>query len=464
MVGALGQALARAGHQVHVVTPLYRGIRERFPRLRPADWRFDLDLGTGPVSGQFWRLDPQPRLTVWFVDQPGFFDRVGLYQDQSQDYPDNAARFAFFSRAAALLARHLPEPPQIVHAHDWQAGLLPMIVRHGCVAGGWGFAPKTVLTIHNLAYQGWFPAEQWRVSGLPSRWFHLESALHYGQFNFLKGGLALADALTTVSPTYAREICTPEYGCGLDGLLRRREYELTGILNGVDYEEWNTTRNPALPCPYDAEHLEGKRANKLALQAELNLPEEPDVPLFTNITRLVGQKGADLLLGALEGLASTGEKFQFSLLGSGDPALQEAFQQLALLHPDRVAVRIGFDPALAHRLEAGADFYVMPSRFEPCGLNQMYSLRYGTVPVVRATGGLQDSVVDPREDAVRATGIKFQDPNAAALANALRKALVLHQTPELLTRFRRNGMGTDLSWTRQAGEYVHFYEEVLHGV
>jgi len=464
MVGALGPALARAGHQVHVVTPLYRGIPERFPALRPANWRFDLNLGDGPVSGQFWRLDPEPRLTLWFVEQPGFFNRRGLYNERLRDYPDNAARFGFFARAAALLARHLPEPPHIVQAHDWQTGLLPMIIRHGCVAGGWKFTPKTLFTIHNLAYQGWFPATQWKVSGLPPEWLHLESALHHGQLNFLKGGLTLADALTTVSPTYAREICTPAYGCGLDGLLRRREYELTGILNGVDYEEWNTTHNPALPCPFDAENLVGKQANKLALQAELKLPENSAVPLIVNITRLTEQKGADLLVVALEELIAAGEVFQFALLGSGDSVLEESFLKLAEKYPTIIAIHIGFDPNLAQRMEAGADFYAMPSRFEPCGLNQLYSLRYGTVPVVRATGGLEDSVIDPREKPERATGIKFHEAKPLALANALRKALFLYSNPALLTQFRRNGMNTDYSWTRQAKEYADFYEEVMHGV
>ena len=464
MVGALGQALARGGHQVHLVTPLYRGVRQRFPGIRPAEWRFDLDIAGVHVPGEFWRLDPEPRLTVWFVDQPAFFDRPGLYNERQQDYPDNSARFAFFSRAAGLLARFLPEPPQIVQAHDWQTGLLPVVVRHGCTVGGWNFTPKTILTLHNLAYQGSFPAEHWSVTGLPQSWFHLESASHFGQMNFLKGGLALADALTTVSPTYSREICTPEFGCGLDGLLRRREYELTGILNGVDYNEWNTTHNPALAAPFDVDHLEGKQANKLALQAEMKLPVDSRIPLFANITRLAEQKGVDLLLRALEELLASGETFQFALLGSGDPTLEKAFKDLTARHPQQVSVHIGFDPNLAHRIEAGADFYLMPSRFEPCGLNQMYSLRYGTIPIVRATGGLDDSVIDPRDQPERATGIKFHDANAIALAHAFRKGLALYRNPPLLDQFRRNAMRADFSWTRQAEEYVQFYNEVLHDV
>lgn len=464
MVGALTQTLARAGHPVQVVTPLYRGIRQRFPAIRSTGWQFEVRIGPELVPGRFHRLDPEPNLTLWFVDQPGFFDRPGLYNERLHDYPDNAARFSFFSQAATLLARHLPNPPGIVHAHDWQSALVPMRIQYERVATGWTSAPKSLLTLHNLAYQGSFPIRDWDFTGLPIQWLHLESALHHGQVNFLKGGIALADALSTVSPTYAREICTPEFGCGLDGLLRRREYELTGILNGVDYEEWNTTRNPALVASYDADHLEGKRTNKAALQEELGLPIDGSIPLFADVTRLADQKGVDLLHDAVLDLLSSGERFQLALLGSGDPRLEAAIDRLARTFPKEVAARIGFDPALAHRIEAGADFFVMPSRFEPCGLNQLYSLRYGTIPIVRATGGLADSITDPRENPEAATGIKFHEPTPQALANAMCKGVSLYQHPEVLATFRRRGMRTDVSWTRQATEYLDLYDEIYHGV
>ena len=464
MVGALTQALARNGHPVHVVTPLYRGIRDRFPEIQPTDWRFEIRIGPTLVPGRFLRLDPEPNLTVWFVDQPAYFDRPGLYHERLRDYSDNAARFSFFSQAATLLARHLPNPPGIVHAHDWQAALVPVRIQYERATTGWSSAPKTLLTLHNLAFQGSFPLRDWSVTGLPAEWLHLESALHHGHINFLKGGIALADALSTVSPTYAREICTPEFGCGLDGLLRRREYELTGILNGVDYEEWNTTRNPALVASYDADHLGGKHANKAALQKELGLPVDGSTPLFADVTRLADQKGVDLLHDAVLDLLGSGERLQFVILGSGDPRLEAAFERLARTFPDAVAARIGFDPALAHRIEAGSDFFVMPSRFEPCGLNQLYSLRYGTVPVVRATGGLADSIIDTRENPDGATGIKFHELTPQALANAMRKGIGLFQHPDILDTFRRRGMRTDVSWTRQSTEYLDLYDEVYHGV
>lgn len=463
MVGALSRALAQAGHHVEVVTPLYRGIRARHPEIRPAHWRFDLALGSRLVSGEFWRLDAAPNLTVWFVDQPGFFDRPGIYNEHNVDYADNAARYIFFSKAVVLLARHLPNPPQLLRCHDWQTGLVPLLVRHAQV-NGWQSAPKLIFTIHNLAYQGYFPASAFALTNVPGDWFHVNSVEAYNQLNCLKAGLNLADALTTVSPRYAREICTPDFGCGLDVLLRRREYELTGILNGVDYGEWNTTRNPALKHAYAADHLAGKAANKAELQKELGLPVRADLPLFTNITRLTDQKGADLQLGALELLLAEEANLQFALLGSGDPGLEAAYGRLAARHPQQIVAKIGFQPSLAQRLEAGADFYLMPSRFEPCGLNQLYSLRYGTVPVVRATGGLDDSVTDLRESAERATGIKFTEPTAAALAHAIRKALALYAAPELLAHYRRNGMTADFSWEKQTKEYLELYEQVLHGV
>lgn len=461
-VGSLGRALARLGVRVTAVTPLYRGLEARLGPARGPAWRMDVGLGSDWVSGEFVRHREASGMEVWFVRQDAFFDRPGLYGTPQGDYADNARRFLFLSKAALMAARHAPERVDVVHAHDWQTGMVPLLLHHARVSGRWAAAPRTLFTIHNLAYQGGFAAEAWADTGLPWSWFHLESAAHGGGVNFLKAGLCLADALSTVSPRYAREICTAEHGWGLDGVLRRREHDLTGILNGVDYGEWNTTANPALAHPYDAADLGGKALDKAALQRELGLVEDAAVPLFANVSRLTGQKGCDLLLAALEALLPS-ERLQFALLGSGDAVLERTFHDLATRFPGRVAARIGFDPALAHRMEAGSDFYVMPSRFEPCGLNQLYSLRYGSIPVVRATGGLADSVVDARDDAARATGIHFHDASPEALAWAMRKAMALHATPEAAAHFRRNGMNQDFSWERQAAEYLRLYGDILHG-
>ena len=281
----------------------------------------------------------------------------------------------------------------------------------------------------------------------------------YKQFNCLKAGIAYADAITTVSPRYAREITTQEFGCGLDGLLRSRQKAITGILNGVDYEEWNTTQNPYLRHPYSSEDFSGKTANKLALQQDLGLPVDAAIPLFGSINRLVEQKGVDIQLGALEEMLSS--KLQFVLLGAGSTPFERGYRNLSHRYPTKVAVRFGYDQALAHRIEAASDFFLMPSRFEPCGLNQMYSLRYGTIPIVRVTGGLDDTVTDVTEDAETADGIKFVEYSSRALAKSIRKALALYGDPEVLEHYRLNGMAVDFSWDRTALEYTRLYQRTL---
>ncbi len=459
MVAALGKFLAQAGHRVGLVTPLYRGIRGRFPELRRFELPLAMPLGNQTVSARLWTLTPVPGLTIYFVDQPGFFDRAGLYTENKAAYPDNADRFIFLSKCVAHLARHLDWRPEVVHVHDWHVGLVPLLIRHQGWHDAWAKPPRTCLTIHNLAYQGIYPAEQYGLTNLPWYYYHPDGAEYYGRLNLLKTGIAFADALTTVSPRYASEITTPEFGCGLDGLLRARRGVLTGILNGVDYDEWRTAGNPRLPHSYTAEEVAGKAANKAALQRELGLAERADVPLFGTITRLEEQKGVDLLLGALEEMLP--HDLQYALLGSGQPPFEAAFQQLAARHPGKVAVRIGYDDTLAHRIEAASDFYLMPSRFEPSGLNQMYSLRYGTVPVVRATGGLDDAVVDVRENLASANGIKFTGASTRALVQGIRKALTLYQSPEWLQYYRANGMRTDFSWARAVAEYETLYRRLL---
>jgi starch synthase len=461
MVGALAKTLARDGNQVGVVTPLYRGIRERFAGLEPFDWKLDLPLGSSRVSGGVVVDRPAENLTIYFVDQPAFFDRSSLYTDKGVDYPDNAERFIFFAKAATNLARYLPWKPELVHVHDWQAALVPLFARDQKLHDGWRDAPATCLTIHNLAYQGVFPPETYALTNLPPVYFHAEGVEFYGQVNCLKAGIEFADVLTTVSPRYAREITTELFGCGLDGVLRRRQSVLAGILNGVDYDEWNTDNNPHLTAPYSVDDPAGKAANKAALQQEMGLPVAADIPLFATVTRLVDQKGLDIQLAALQEMVAA--RLQFVLLGSGSPVFEKACVDFQKRHPDKVAVKIGFDLGLSHRIEAGADFFLMPSRFEPCGLNQMYSQRYGTIPIVRRTGGLDDSVTDLTDDDERADGIKFTEYSARALAKAMRKALVIFQEPELLAHYRRNAMQADFSWERTAGEYLRVYESALFG-
>lgn len=461
MVAALGKALAHDGHQIGIVTPLYGGILEKFPQLQRLDWTMELLLGKRTISGEVWTLQPVKNLTIYFVRQPEFFDRNGIYQENGHTYPDNGARFIFFSKAVVHLARYLPWQPEIVHVHDWQVGLVPAMILNDKYRAGWGTAPPTCLTIHNLAYQGVFNREEYALSNLPLDYYHLNGIEFYGAMNCLKGAISYANVLTTVSPRYAREITTEAFGEGLDGLLRSRQGSLVGILNGVDYEEWNTTHNPHLKHPYSPDQMAGKALNKTELQREMGLPERPDAPLFGNISRLVDQKGSNLILGSLEEMLAS--DIQYVQLGSGSPELEQALLKLAVRYPDKVAVRIGYNTGLSHRIEAACDFYLMPSRFEPCGLNQMYSLRYGTIPIVRATGGLDDSIKDVAEEENEATGIKFYEFSVRALSRAIRKALVLYQTPDLFELVRRNGMETDYSWERTTHYYEAVYERALKG-
>jgi starch synthase len=458
MVGALAKFLARAGHEVRLVTPLYRGMRVQFPDIKPFDWILDLPLGSSRVQGRVWTHAVDDRLAVYFIEQPGFFERSDYYQERGVDYPDNAERFIFFCKAVVNLARYLPWRPDLVHVHDWQTALAPALVLEQKLHDGWTTPPYTCLTIHNMAYQGDFPPTKFALTNLSGNYFQPNGVEAYGRLNCLKGGISYADVLTTVSPRYAREITTELYGCGLDDALRRRQNSLFGILNGVDYDEWKTEKNPYLKHSFSAVDLRGKQADKIGLQKEMGLPPAAEVPLFGSVSRLAGQKGVDIQLTALQEMLAA--DMQFVFLGSGEREYERAWRKLAERYPAKCAVKIGFDTGLSHRIEAGCDFYLMPSRFEPCGLNQMYSLRYGTVPIVRLTGGLDDSVIDIAEDAEKANGIKFAEYSVRALAKAIRKALILYDNKDLLAYYRRNGMARDFSWEQTALAYDRLYRKI----
>jgi starch synthase len=457
MVSSLGKTLARAGHHVGIVTPLYAGIRERAGRLQALPLAVEVPLGAQKVGAKIWSAEPAAGLTIYFVDQPGFYDRPGIYQDNhATDYPDNAERFVFFSKVVAFLSKSLLWRPEVLHLHDWQASPAAAILHRERTAGQ-GTVPPVCLTIHNLAYQGLFPPSSFGLLNLPWDYFTADRLEFYGKVNCLKAGIVFSDIITTVSPRYAREITTEEYGCGLDGLLRQRNDSLVGILNGVDYEEWNPGADRFLKHPYSADDLSGKAASKLALQQEAGLPVNAAIPLFGNIGRLAEQKGVDIMLAALADKLPSG--FQFVLVGSGSPTFEKAYADLARRFPAQVSVKFAFDEGYSHRIEAGSDFFLMPSRFEPCGLNQMYGLRYATIPVVRTTGGLDDTVIDAREDAAGANGIKFVEYSAAALGKGIEKALALYRAPEALAHYRRNAMAVDFSWERMVAEYSKIYEQ-----
>lgn len=452
VAGALPRALARRGHQVVVVTPSYGSAA--LPPVRVLDHGATLEFPFGAVPVRFHLAQPQVRLTVVFLEAPQFL-RPGLYGEAGVDYPDNAQRFAVLPVAALAFAKATGFLPEVVHLNDWQTGL-------GALALRTGLSPslpnaRVVTTIHNLAYQGNFPKSVVDALGLPWRHFTPEGFEFHDQVSFLKAGLVFSDALTTVSPTYAREIQTPEAGDGLDGVLRARANVLTGIVNGIDTEAWDPSRDAHLPAPFSADALEGKEANSFELlrRYRLTLPRawERRGPIFGVIGRMAWQKGVELLHQGAAFLAERGASVV--VLGTGEAWAQDAWRALAARYPTRVGVQVGFDEQLAHLIEAGSDFFLMPSRYEPCGLNQLYSLRYGAVPVVRDTGGLADTVTDLSQPG--ATGVKFGPFSWPAFEGALAQALALFSQREVLAAVRRRGMRQDFSWDTAAAAYERVY-------
>jgi len=456
---SLPRALQSLGHQVTLLMPAYR---DALAAAGPLGVKL---AATREVRGQGVRLLetrlPGSRNKVLLLDAPSLFDRPGNpYQDaQGMPWPDNAERFMLLCRVGALLAHDafgLGWRPDVVHCNDWQSAMVPLLLHRERPR------PALVFTIHNLAYQGVFGADDFERLDIPAQYWHPEALEFHGGFSFIKAGIVFSDRVSTVSPGYAREIQTAEFGHGLDGLLRHRAAVLSGILNGIDTRAWNPSRDPALALSYSAATLQQKRHNKTALQAEMGLDADAGVPLLAFIGRLAQQKGIDLLLDALPFLVQ--RPAQAVVLGSGDAGYEAALRELARLHPGRIALRIGYDEALAHRIEAGADIFLMPSRFEPCGLNQMYSLRYGTIPVVRAVGGLADTVVDASDETLAdgsANGFTFAAAEGAALAEAALRAMAAMDDPELWARLQLAGMGQDFSWRHSAREYERLYAEAI---
>ena len=449
MTASLAKAQAEAGHHVTIATPLYKGILENFESLKPSGIKLSILIGQKKRTAKIWQLYPKKNLTILFVDQPDFFYRETIYGQE-----DDAERYIYFSKVVAHLALLNEFNFEIVHAHDWPSALVMPLLSIS------GRNLKKVFTIHNAAYQGRFSGDKFELTGLPKSFFNWEQMEYYNDINLLKGGITFADLVTTVSPQYAKEIVSPEFGCGLEEVFKAKRSKIFGVLNGVDYSEWNTTNNPYLAAPYSADSPSKKAKNKIALQHELGLKEQSDIPLFGNISRFAEQKGIDILIEVLQQKLNTGAVFQFAGLGSGDLSLEYAMKALSERYPNQIAIRIGYDTRLAHIIEAGIDFFVMPSRFEPCGLNQLYSLRYGSVPIVRATGGLENSIIDLQLSIEIATGIKFVEPSPTALSQALDIALELYQDQSRLYKVRDNGMRADFSWDRTIIEYNRLYKSI----
>jgi starch synthase len=457
VLGALPQALRDLGASVHVVLPAYQTIDWGAAQAESGGM---LEVRTGGARRQVAvRAVRSGDVRHSCIVADDYFGREHLYGDPNGDYPDNAERFAFFSRAVLALAARLEPAPEILHCHDWQTALVPVFA-HASGDPGLG-AVRSMLTVHNLGYQGLFPAAVWPLLGLERSYFTPRALEFYGQVNFLKGGLLFADVLTTVSRCYAGEILEPEQGHGLDGVLRDRRAALHGILNGVDYTRWDPSRDPYLATSYGLGDVTGKARCKAALQESFGLGLAPDTPLFGMVTRLADQKGLDILIAALPEILRL--DLQLVILGSGDARYERALAAEGRRAPDRLAIRIAFDEAAAHSVEAGADACLMPSRYEPCGLNQMYSLRYGTVPVVRATGGLDDTVRDYDPTTGAGNGFKFAAYTPDALLAAVRRALDVYHHPGEWRRLVAAGMACDFSWRRSAERYLALYHQLLDG-
>jgi starch synthase len=455
VMGALPAAQRALGADARVLVPGFPALLQGIARLEHAGGTPDL-LGLG--AARFLLGRTATGVPIYVLDCPALFDRPGGPYEESGD---SHLKFGALAWAAAYLAGAGDAAgwrPEVVQAHDWQAGLVPA---HLAQAGGTG--PRTVMTIHNLAYQGIFPRALLPQLGLPASCFHPGGVEFYGQINFLKAGIAYADRITTVSPTYAREIQLPEGGAGLGGLLAHRSRDLTGILNGVDYQVWNPATTPHLEIHYDAKRLSGRKVNKNLLQRAMGLDEAPDAPLFAVISRLAGQKGLDLVLENVAYLIQLDA--QLLVLGTGDPELEAGFQAAAAAHPGRVAVSLGFDEGLAHQILAGADVVLVPSRQEPCGLTQLYALRYGALPLVRRTGGLADTVVDADAQSMldsTATGFMFKEPTSWILGETIGRACQLYrQDPKAWTRIQRRAMAQDFGWEASARDYLDLYAHLL---
>jgi len=466
--GALPVELAKQGLDVRITCPYYREAREYFENSggNPDSVLEECTLWLGGRLQKYRILEsvlPGSNVVVYFIDFPALYDRPELYTEKGEDYWDNFFRFAFFSRASLDLPGKIGFKPSVVHANDWQSSLAAVYLRtvfsDDPVLGD----AKSVLTIHNLAFQGIFDKGFLDSGDLPLSLFTSGALEFWGQINVLKGGIVFSDAVNTVSPTYANEIKTKEFGYGLDGLLWYMSGKLTGILNGIDYSVWNPEIDEHIPFHFSSEDLSGKMKCKIALQREMGLPERDDVFLIGIVSRLADQKGFDLIAEAFDKLMNL--DIQIVLLGTGMPEYHKFFEKMAVKYADRFAVRLEFDNALSHLIEAGSDAFLMSSLYEPCGLNQLYSLRYGTIPIVRTTGGLKDTVVSATKADIsggRATGFKFAPYTSRAMLRAVKSALKLYRdAPESWRKLIRNAMLKDFSWRESAHKYIELYRKLL---
>jgi len=459
VAGSLPPAMARFGHEVTVILPAYRSVdRKRHP-LSPRGAALDIPIGKGVKRGNILTSDAIPDVSVRLIDQPEFFGREGLYDAGGKEYADNAVRFGFFSRAVLELIKQAGTPPDVIHCNDWQTGLIPVYLRTLYRQDPFFRKTRTVFTVHNVAYQGCFPPEVLRDVHLPDRLFVTEGGLeYYGRVSYLKGGILFSDLITTVSPTYSREIQTEEYGYGLEGVLKSRSADLRGVLNGIDVQEWDPAVDPHLPGPIRSGSEGGKERAKRALLEACGLEYRDGAPALGVVSRLAIQKGFDLLEGAAPRMLE--EEIRLIVLGQGEKRYADFFRRLMRKYPDKVYFKQAFDNRLAHMIYGGCDLFLMPSRYEPCGLGQMIAMRYGTVPLARRTGGLADTIRD--EDGKR-TGYLFRGYHQDELLEAFYRVLKAYSHREEWREIMRRGMSGDYSWEVSGLRYIGLYLRLLKG-
>jgi len=466
VLGALPVELARSGANVVSVVPYYRQVMDWVEKnnveleIPPGSLEFFLPGYSGGASIR--KLVDPSGMTVLFIDYPSAFDRDELYTESGRDYEDNNLRFSVFSKAALEAAKLFDFKPDIVHAHDWQASMAVVYLKTHYRSDKFFADTKSVLTIHNLGYQGRFPAEKFPSLDLPWDYFTPDGLEYFGQVNYLKGGILYADQVTTVSPTYAKEIQTREFGAGLEGVLKTRANNLTGILNGVDYEAWNPESDKLIPTNFSVDDLDGKIECRRVMLKEMGLPANAEGPVIGMVTRLAEQKGLDIIASSIKDIAKL--NCSLVILGTGDPVYHDLLEKAAKKYPENVAVKLTFSNELAHLIEAGSDIFAMPSKYEPCGLNQMYSLKYGTVPLVSKTGGLKDTIVNATTTTVKngkATGFVMNSISPRSFVTALKKAVEMYRAnPDDWTSLMLNGMKKDFSWNTQATAYMSMYKKL----
>ena len=457
VTGSLPMEIQALGHEVVAFLPRYQGINLQDRGFSVAIRKLPIPMGGFFESADIYLYQGSSGVRLYFVEYPDFFCRDGLYGTPHGDYPDNDLRFIFFQRAVLDTLKVLKFKPDIIHCHDWQTGLIPVYLKSLYAKDTTFQNTKTIFTVHNLAYQGNFPPDSFPTTGLGWEHFKLERLEFYGKFSFLKGGIVYSDAVTTVSPSYAREIQTKEYGCGLEGVLERRKSSLFGVTNGIDYAVWNPETDPDLVANYGLKNVENKLINKRELQKENRLKVDPEIPFIGMVSRLVDQKGIDILIAAFDEVMSMG--IQFVLLGTGEERYHQLFRDIAKQYRNQVGLHIVFDPKMAKRIYAGADVLLIPSLYEPCGLAQMIALRYGTIPLVRAVGGLSDTISEFDPKTGKGNGFRFEDYTSRALVNALKRCLQVYSDKTTWKKVVQSGMASDFSWRASAKKYVSLYEQ-----